>query len=86
MHVDHWWNHPDRACTDDYRFSELLLANRSGTKKEHERMANACRVCTVYLDCLDGVIASGRAWDFQEIQAGLTRPPVDLPPETPDHD
>jgi hypothetical protein len=71
MTMNHWWSRPERACADDYRYSELLLANGPGTSRERERMAKACRACTVYLDCMENVIAAGKAWEYHEIQAGL---------------
>ena len=71
MTMNHWWSYLERACTDDYRYSRLLLANGPGTKRERERMAKACRDCTVSLDCIEDVIAAGKAWEYRQIQAGL---------------
>ncbi len=73
MTTNQSWTHPDRACTDEDRYVERLLADGSGTKQERERMAKACLACSGYLDCLDEVIASGRAWDFHEIQSVMTK-------------
>jgi len=70
------WHHPDRACTEDYRYAEVLVANGHGTKRERERMAKACLACADYLDCLEDVIASGKAWEFHEIQAAVAEPPA----------
>jgi hypothetical protein len=64
--------HPHRACTDDYRYTQVLADNGAGTNEERERMAKQCLACAEYLDCLDDVIASGKAWEFYEQQAGLT--------------
>ena len=72
MTTNPWWNHPDRACTDDNRYVDLLLADGSGTKQERERMAKACLTCADYLDCLEDVIADGKAWELHEIQAVMT--------------
>jgi len=64
--------HPYRACADDYRYTQVLVTDGAGTKEERERMARQCLACSEYLDCLDDVIASGKAWAFYEQQAGLT--------------
>ena len=79
MIVDQWWDEPDRACTVDYRYSELLLSDGPGTKAERERMARACLACPVYLDCLEGVISGGKAWEYHEIQAEITKTHGDRP-------
>ena len=75
MTTNQSWTHPDRACTDDYRYAEVLLTDRPGTKLERDRMAKACLACADYLDCLDDIIADGKAWEFYEIQAGITGSP-----------
>jgi hypothetical protein len=64
--------HPRRACSDDYRYTQVLVTNGAGTKEKRERMAKQCLACSEYLDCLDDVIDSGKAWEFYEQQAGLT--------------
>jgi hypothetical protein len=64
--------HPRRACSDDYRYTQVLVTNGAGTKEERERMAKQCLACSEYLDCLDDVIDSGKAWEFYEQQAALT--------------
>lgn len=74
MTIDEWLSQPDRACSEDYRYSEQLLAMGPGSKQERERMAAACLACPVYLDCLEDVIAAGKAWEFHEIQTGDTEP------------
>lgn len=66
------WTHPDRACTDEDRYVERLLTYGSGTKQERERMAKACLACSSYLDCLEDVIADGKAWELLEIQNVMT--------------
>lgn len=66
------WTHPDRPCTDEYRYVERLLTYDSGTKHERERMAKACLACSSYLDCLEDVIAEGKAWELLEIQTVMT--------------
>lgn len=71
MAMDQWWKQTGHACTDEYRYTELLLSDGPGTKQERERMAKACLACPVYLDCLDDVIAAGQAWEFLEETAGL---------------
>ena len=38
-------------------------------------MAKACLACSDYLDCLDDIIADGKAWEFYEIQAEITGSP-----------
>ena len=67
------WNQPGRACTAEYRYSEMLLTEGPGTTEEREGMARACLACSTYLDCLEDVIASGKAWEFHEVQGGLTQ-------------
>lgn len=79
MPMTQWWDHPARACTDDYRYSERLLTNEPGMKQERERMAKTCRACAVYLDCLEDVIAAGKAWEFYEVRAGIIESPGDRP-------
>lgn len=64
--------HPDRPCTDEDRYVERLLTFGLGTKQERERMAKACLACSGYLDCLEDVIADGKAWEFLEIQSVMT--------------
>ena len=66
------WTHPDRACTDEDRYVERLLTYGSGTEQERERMARACLACSSYLDCLEDVIADGKAWELLEIQNVMT--------------
>lgn len=66
------WTHPDRPCTDEYRYVEKLLTYESGTKQERERMAKACLACSGYLDCLEDVIADGKAWELLEVQTVMT--------------
>ena len=75
MTTNQSWTHPDRACTDDYRYAEVLVANGRGTKEDRTRMAKACLACSEYLDCLDDIIADGKAWEFYEIQAEITGSP-----------
>ena len=77
MTTNQSWTHPDRACTDDYRYAEVLVANGRGTKEDRTRMAKACLACSDYLDCLEDVIAAGKAWEFHEAQAWTTLPPGD---------
>lgn len=55
------------ACTDDHRYSEVLLTEL-GTKREREHMLKACLACSEYLDCLEDVIATGKAWEYHQIQ------------------
>lgn len=79
------WNHPERpACTDDYRYSERLLTNEPGMKQERERMAKACRACALYLDCLEDVIAAGKAWEFYEVQVEIQAEIIESPGDGPD--
>ena len=75
MTTNQSWTHPDRACTDDYRYAEVLVANGRGTKEDRTRMAKTCLACSDYLDCLDDIIADGKAWEFYEIQAEITGSP-----------
>ena len=72
MTTDKSWHHPDRACTEDDRYVEVLVTKGQGTKEERDRMAKACLACADYLDCLEDVIAAGKAFEFRESQAGLT--------------
>jgi|BarGraNGADG00312_2_1021985.scaffolds.fasta_scaffold14441_3 hypothetical protein len=65
------WQHPDRACTEDDRYVEVLVTKGQGTKEERDRMAKACLACGDYLDCLEDVIAAGKAWEFREVQAAV---------------
>ena len=55
------------ACTDDHRYSEVLLAEL-GTKRERQHMLKTCLACSQYLDCLEDVIATGKAWEHHRIQ------------------
>jgi hypothetical protein len=64
------WTEPDQVCTPENRYTHLLLT-KDGTKEERERMARACRACSVQLDCIEDVIASGQAWEYHEVQAGF---------------
>ena len=77
MTTDQSWSHPDRACTDDYRYAEVLLTKGAGTKEDRARMAKACLACADYLDCLEDVIAAGKAWEFHEALAWTSLPPGD---------
>ncbi len=72
MTTNQSWTHPDLGCTDEDRYVERLLTEGMGTKQERERMAKACLACSGYLDCLDDVIAAGKAWEFNEIQNVMT--------------
>lgn len=63
------WNHPLPECTEDNRYTEVLLGDGEATKAERERMARACLACPLYLDCLEDVIAAGMAWELSEVQA-----------------
>ena len=56
------------TCTDDHRYSEVLLTE-VGTKRERQQMLRQCLACAEYLDCLEDVIATGKAWEFRQIQA-----------------
>lgn len=62
-----WWTNAIPACTDDHRYTEVLLAEGLGTKQERKRLLNTCLACSTYLDCLQDVIAAGKAWEFHEI-------------------
>jgi hypothetical protein len=55
------------ACTDDHRYSEVLLTEL-GTKRERADMLKTCLACAEYLDCVEDVIATGKAWEFHQIQ------------------
>ncbi len=63
------------ACTDDQPYSEALLTEL-GTKREREQMLKACLACSEYLDCLEDVIATGKAWEFHQIHIEATKPPL----------
>ena len=72
MTTNESWTHPDRACTEEDRYVERLLTEGQGTKEDREGMARACLACSGYLDCLEDVIAAGKAWELHEIQAVMT--------------
>ncbi len=55
------------ACTDEHRYSEVLLTEL-GTKRERAHMLKQCLACAEYLDCLEDVIAAGKAWEYHQIQ------------------
>lgn len=46
---DYWWEHPERACRDDDRYSDLLL---EPSRKARHQMILACLSCPVYFECL----------------------------------
>jgi hypothetical protein len=68
------------ACTDDQPYSEALLTEL-GTKGEREQMVKTCVACSEYIDCLEDVIAAGKAWEFHQIHVEATNPL--LPTERP---
>ncbi len=74
MTANHRWNHPLPECTDDNRYTEVLVGDEQATKAERERMARACLACPLYLDCLEDLIAEGKAWEFNEVQALIAQP------------
>jgi hypothetical protein len=78
MIVNESWKNTVPACTDDHRYSEVLLTEL-GTKREREHMLRACLACSEYLDCVEDVIATGKAWEFHQIQVATTKnsPPTD---------
>lgn len=81
MTTTKWWDALP-ACTDGHRYTEVLLAEKLGTKPERKRLLKKCLDCSTYLDCLQDVIAAGKAWEFHEIQVEMTEPsaPGDSPP------
>ena len=70
-----WWDALP-ACTDGHRYTEVLLAEDLGTKPERKRLLKKCLACPTYLDCLEDVIAAGKAWEFNEIHHELAKPPA----------
>lgn len=67
MIVNEPWKNTVPACTDEHRYSEVLLTEL-GTKREREHMLRACLACSEYLDCLEDVIATGKAWEYHQVQ------------------
>ena len=71
---DESWKIAVPACTDEHRYSEVLLTEL-GTKRERAHMLKQCLACAEYLDCLEGVIATGKAWEYRQIQVESNRTP-----------
>ena len=68
MIVNEWSKNTVPACTDEYRYCEVLLTEGLGTKRERDHMLKACLACSAYLDCVEVVIAAGKAWEYHQIQ------------------
>jgi len=83
MTMNKWWKHTLPACTDDCRYTEVLLIDGLGTKPERKRMAKACFTCSDYLDCLEDVIADGKAWEYHQVlvENDQTTSPTDPTPD-----
>lgn len=62
-----WWEHPDRPCKNDLRYSDLKLEPSKNARKD---MLTACGSCPVYFECLADLMSRPKS-DHYGIQAGL---------------
>ena len=82
MTVNKWWKHTLPVCTDGCLYTNLLI-DGLGTKRERKLMAKACFTCSDYLDCLEDVIAGGKAWEYHQVLVvnDQTNSPNDATPD-----
>ena len=62
-----WWEHPDRKCKDDFRYTSLESVRSNVIKN---RLAAACFSCPVFTECRADALTIPDV-NFYGIQAGI---------------